>query len=94
MKTEIKVSADRQIEGNGWICYYRDFKSFTTIFQEILARIQLYENCTLEELKNIVRMTLKLSPARSKADIYTDGDRIEVCKPNKTLPHIWILKKD
>lgn len=92
MKIECTVSADRQIQGNGWVCYYRDLYSFSDIFNKLLIAIEQSENSTLEELKDIVKSTEKLPPARSRADIYTDGDRVEVCKPNKLLPHIWILK--
>lgn len=90
MKIEYTVSGDLTVQGNGWICYSRDRFSWSTIFDELLDVIKSAQNKTYSELKETVREAYSNKQSKSKADIYYDV--LEICKPNKTLPHIWIIE--
>lgn len=94
MRIEYTVSADNQIEGNGWICYYRDLYSFSAIFDTLLTLIKDSKETEFDKLKSLVKSGYQLATARSKADIYTRENDIDICKLNKTLPHIWVVKQN
>lgn len=91
MKITIEASADNEIRGNGWTCYYTDILSCSAVFSLLRDFISRNRNLEFYTLKEIMTQEYKNRTVKSKADIYNQIEVIEICKPNKTLPNIWII---
>lgn len=90
MKIEYTINGHVEVEGNGWVCYSRDTYSLTAVFDELRFAIRRNKDKTFEEIKEVVKENYKKATSRAKADIRISESEIEICKPNKTLPHVWI----
>lgn len=92
MKISYTVSADHSIGGTGWVCYYRDIFSLSAVFDELLKVIKSDTEVTFDELREDLNDAYYAKTAQSKADLYFQSDILEICKPGKTMPHIWITR--
>ena len=93
MIIEYTVSGKESVVGNGWVCYTRDLFSLSAIFWELHKVVEQNKDVEFAALKEIITEAYREKTAKSKCSIYKDGDCINICKPNKLMPHIWISKK-
>lgn len=92
-KTEITISADSSIQGGNWTMYSRvDFKKDSLLIFNLRNIIKDCYEVDYENLIKTVRLYLKQKTERSNVDLYVNEDSFEICKPNKTLPTIWVVK--
>lgn len=92
MRIEYTITGHIALKGDGWVVYYRDSRYFTSIFDALMNTLENSKDKTFEELEDILKDAHNNKTVRSKAVLYFDEATIEICKPNKTLPLLWIVK--
>jgi len=93
MIIEYKTSGNLITEGPNWKLYGRDVHGRTLIIQELKTFIHDNKHLTFDTMKTAIPEKYELKTFKSNADIYVNESLIEICKPKKTLPHLWIIKK-
>lgn len=92
---ETIVFADRTLKGNGWTAYKRNNYN-TAVFH--LCWQKIMQDMTWQELRNIFEYKSDFRrelehQVKSRAEFYLeDPDSIEINRPGKMLPQIWIRK--
>lgn len=92
MKIEYTVSGHESVLGKGWICYTRDLHSCSRVFDDLLFCIRRNKDSEFEVIGGKIEEDYKKKTSHAKAEILIWDDSIDICKPNKILPHIWISK--
>jgi len=93
MIIEYKTSGNLIAEGTDWKLYGRDVHGRTLIIQELKAFIQDNKHLPFNTMKTAIPDKYDRKRSKSNSDIYVNESVIEMCKPKKTIPHLWIIKK-
>jgi hypothetical protein len=94
MKIEYTVEGRKDVVGKDWVCYTRDSFNLTNVFHELINTIKRDKNLSFEELYDNIGETYYNRTSKSRCDLYKTGGMINICKPNKTLPHVWVVKNE
>ena len=93
MKTEITISANNSVKGVNWTAYDRvDFIKDSNLVWNLKQFIKDCADLEFEELLKVIRLYIKTKTERSNVDVYVGEDNFEICKPNKMMPTIWVIK--
>lgn len=90
---EITISANSTTIGNNWTAYDRvDFVKDSLLMYNLRTLIRDCTTVEFEELLKAIRLYIKTKTERSNVDVYVGEDNFEICKPNKMMPTIWVIK--
>ena len=83
-------------EGTNWVMYTDLRPKETHIFHELKEGIEKLHETPFDNLYDKIRELYNNKTSRSNCDIHRWGDKkhIEISKPNKCLPTIWICKNN
>jgi len=71
----------------------KDFKDYILAYNwRDIKDLKSAKKETFEELRETIRESYSTKTAKSNASLYLEGNGMDICKPMKTLPHIWINK--
>lgn len=93
MKTTITISANNSVKGFNWTMYERvNYFKDSLLMCTLLEYINQLSFLEFEELLKAIRLYIKTKTERSNVDVYVGEDNFEICKPNKMMPTIWVIK--
>lgn len=94
MKIEYTVEGRKDVIGENWVCYTRDSFNLTNVFFELMSVIRRDKGLSLDEVYDNLKDAYYNRISKSRCDLYKTGGMINICKPNKTLPHVWVVKNE
>lgn len=94
MKIEYTVEGRYYTKGLDWDCYIRDSYNLPNVFYELTSVIRRDKGLDFEELFTNLQEKYENKESKSSCDIYQTGGVINMCKKNKTLPHLWVVKRE
>ncbi|MCA9748544.1 MAG: hypothetical protein KC414_05520 [Romboutsia sp.] len=85
-------SATNSIEGLDWTAYYD--KLPTLVFNALWGVIKDNTELHFEDVVDKVKFAYKNKTERSDCYISDYKGRLEITRPRKCLPSIWVIKKE
>ena|SRR5690606_37022494 len=94
MIIEYKINGKEIIEGVDWFLYERDdFRKLTLVFHELKKVIIENKNKDFSSIRSIVKIAYENKISKSNCCIWNNVNSVEITNWSKTLPELWIVKK-
>lgn len=84
------TTASRELQGNGWVAYWRNKSGITNIFEELWIALLNKRDAEFHELRDILEEAERTATSKAYCNIMGNDREVEVMQYG-ILPIIWVI---